>query len=202
MSLPTRRNWTIGYGHTEGVGPNSTQLTLQQASELLQRDLDAKYAPFVAALGLPLAEHQFDALVSFVFNCGGGAISEQTMIGQALRAKNWQAAADHLLDWDKANHKTVPGLTRRRKAERALFLAVDDPFSGYTDGEKRWIREYDRLLRDDTDPDRRRVLRRTMADERQKIWRAAQPKAKGGDGQGWDHAHRRARYASLLARTH
>jgi lysozyme len=193
--------WTIGYGHTEGVGPSTKPVTVQQASDLLQEDLDKKYAPAVNALQLPLGQHQFDALVSFVYNCGPGAISAGTGVGKALRTKQWQAAADGLLQWNKAGGSPVEGLTRRRKAERALFLDDDDPLEGYTDSERSWIREYDRLRRQDKDIDRRRELRAVMRAQRKRIWRLAQPKKKGGDGQGWDHGCRRARYASLLART-
>jgi GH24 family phage-related lysozyme (muramidase) len=193
--------WTIGYGHTEGVGPNTKQISIEQASELLRQDLDKKYAPAVDALALPLGQHQFDALVSFVYNCGPGAVSASTQIGRALRAKQWQAAADALLMWNKAGGRPVEGLTRRRKAERALFMDDDDPLEGYTDTEKSWIREYDRLRRQDKDVDRRRELKALMHAQRKRIWHVARPKDKGGDGQGWDHGHRRARYASLLART-
>jgi lysozyme len=193
--------WTIGYGHTEGVGAGSKPLTQRQASELLRRDLDTRYAVAVNALQLPLNQHQFDALASFVFNCGAGAISASMKIGRELRARHWAAAADALLAWNKVNGVPAAGLTRRRKAERAMFLAADDSLEGYPDDERRWIREYDRLRRQNEDPERRRSLRRAMAEQRRKIWRSAQPKAGGGDGGGWEANHRRARYASLLART-
>lgn len=193
--------WTIGYGHTEGVGPHSAVLTEHQASELLRHDLDKRYAPPVSALGLPLNQHQFDALVSFVYNCGPGAISSGTHVGQALRNRKWKTAADALLEWNKAGGATVPGLTRRRTAERAMFLDDEDPLEGYTDSERSWIREYDRLVRQEQNVERRRALRDAMTAQRKRIWRSAQPMSNGGDGHGWDYAHRRARYASLLART-
>lgn len=193
--------WTIGYGHTEGVRPDSPPLTEPQASELLRKDLDEKYAPPVVSLGLPLRQHQFDALVSFVYNCGPGAISQEMKIGRALRARDWTAAGDALLAWDKAGGSAVAGLTRRRCAERAMFLTVEDALEGYSDAERAWIREYDSLAREQRDPERRRALRDRMTLQRKTIWRAAQPADAGGDGQGWEHAHRRARFASLAART-
>jgi lysozyme len=101
--------WTIGYGHIEGVGPHSPGLTEPQASDLLARDLDKKYGPAVNALGLPLTQHQFDALVSFVYNVGPGGVGADTHVGAALRSHNWQSAADHLLDWDKAGGHSVAG---------------------------------------------------------------------------------------------
>lgn len=114
--------WTIGYGHTEHVGPNSKPLSEREASALLLSDLNKEYAPYVRALKLPLNQNQFDALVSFVYNVGPGGVEPTTQVGKALRAHNWQSAADHLLDWDKAAGRTLAGLTRRRQAERKLFL--------------------------------------------------------------------------------
>lgn len=97
-------------------------LTKSEGLELLNRELDAKYAKAVRDLRLPLNQNQFDALVSFVYNVGPGGIGPGTGVGKALRRKDWKAAADHLLDWDKAGGQRLVGLTRRRKAERALFL--------------------------------------------------------------------------------
>lgn len=69
-----------------------------------------------------------------------------------------------------------------------------DRWEGFTSSEKRWIQEYDRLKATNKDADRRRVLRRVMTQQRKKIWQAAQDT-------GWNKANRKARYASLLART-
>ncbi len=193
--------WTIGYGHTEGVGPNSPQLTEAQAGALLATDLDAKYGPSVNAIGVTLSQPQFDALVSFVYNVGPGGVAASTGVGRALRARSWQAAADGLLAWNKAGGAPVAGLTRRRQAERALFLSEADPRPGYRADEKSWIREYDELHRTGDGPARRDELREAMVARRKAIWRAAQPKAAGGDGHGWTANARRARYAALRARS-
>jgi lysozyme len=187
--------WTIGYGHTEGVGPNSRHLTEPQASKLLKEDLDKRYAPYVNALGLPLTQNQFDALVSFVYNVGPGGIATSSHAGRALRALEWLSAADHLLDWDMAGGRVSEGLRRRRVAERALFLRQVNPLAGFLPNEQRWIAEYDRLRRSNSGPVRQRVLRRVMTEERKRIWVAAQ-----GEG-GWSTAHRLVRYRALLART-
>ena len=119
--------WTIGYGHTEGVGPHSPRLTERQASELLERDLEKRYEGAVEALPTAhlLNQNQFDALVVFVYNVGGGALAADTGIGKALRARQWHRAADEMLRWDRAQGMAVvAGLTRRRRAERELFLAA------------------------------------------------------------------------------
>jgi hypothetical protein len=78
---------------------------------------------------------------------------------------------------------------------------VLDPLEGYTENEKLWIREYDRLVREHRDLPLRRALRKSMTKQRKRIWRSAQPASEGGDGKGWDHARRRDRYRSLRART-
>jgi lysozyme len=114
--------WTIGYGHTEGVSSRSKPLTEAEASQLLLKDLNQKYAPYVSNLKLKFTQNQFDALTSFVYNVGSGGVASNTTVGRNLRSGNYKAAADGLLLWDKAGGRTLPGLTRRRQAERTLFL--------------------------------------------------------------------------------
>lgn len=117
--------WTIGYGHTEGVCRTTPPLkNVAAARRLLQRDLDRKYAPAVRELRLPLRSGQFDALVSLVYNCGPGVVAPNTTIGAALRRRDWKAAADAFLLYDHAGGKVLPGLTRRREAERRMFLGA------------------------------------------------------------------------------
>lgn len=122
---------TVGYGHIEHVYPGAVwvphqktpgRLTEAEATELLRIDLDKHYSPAVAALKLPLTQNQFDALVSFVYNCGIGAVSNETHIGRDLRAHQWAAAANDLLQWDRAGGNVLAGLRYRREAERRLFL--------------------------------------------------------------------------------
>jgi hypothetical protein len=87
------------------------------------------------------------------------------------------------------------------KELRELAGGLSDPLRGYTAAERQWIRTYDQLRRARKDRDQRVELRAAMKGQRKRIWRAAQPTSAGGDGRGWDHANRRARYRSLLART-
>jgi GH24 family phage-related lysozyme (muramidase) len=119
--------WTIGYGSTAGVGPNTPPMTEQQARDRLMREVDAQYGRAINALGVPLTQNQYDALVSFVYNVGVGGVAASTGVGRALRARNYRQAADELLKWDKAGGRTLAGLTRRRQAERSLFLRGDQP---------------------------------------------------------------------------
>ncbi len=190
--------WTIGYGSTKGVGPNTKCVSRNQAENRLRSEVDATYGAAVDKIA-GLNQNQHDALTSFVYNVGVGGIGPGTGIGKALRAKRWNQAANELLKWDKAGGRALPGLTRRRKAERELFLrpgATSSSLPGYTDGERRWIKEYDDLKRHNKDKDRRRVLRRVMTQQRKAIWHAAE-----SEKDGWDKNNRRARYQSLKART-
>ena len=82
----------------------------------------------------------------------------------------------------------------------ALAKLKRDPLAGYTKAERRWVREYDRLVRTHSDPHRRDVLRHAMTTQRKRIWRLSQPRGQGGDGRGWTRLRTR-RYASLLVRT-
>ena len=186
--------WTIGYGSTKGVGPGSPAVTPAQAEERLKREVTATYGAAVDKIP-GLNQNQYDALCSFVYNVGPGGIGPGTGVGKALRRKDWNGAANELLKWDKAGGRALPGLTRRRQAERRLFLApAADALAGYTAAEKRWISEYDRLKAADRDADRRRVLRRVMTEQRQRIYRQA-------ERDGWGKANRRKRYNSLKGRT-
>lgn len=105
--------WTIGYGHTQGVKQGQT-ITQQQAQAFLQRDLGVAEAA-VNRLGLTLTDNQFAALVSFTFNLGAGNLNKLMKNGLA-------AVPDRILLFDHAGGKVLPGLTRRRTAERALYL--------------------------------------------------------------------------------
>jgi lysozyme len=105
--------WTIGYGHTLGVKAGQT-ITQQQAQAFLQQDLGVAEAA-VNRLGLTLTDNQFAALVSFTFNLGAGNLNKLMKNGLA-------AVPDRILLFDHAGGKALPGLTRRRTAERELYL--------------------------------------------------------------------------------
>lgn len=121
--------WTIGYGETSGVHPGMTW-TKAQAEDDLKRKLENDYIWAINNLDVPLTQNQFNALCSFVWNLGAGSM--QWDIGRYLRARNYQAAANALLEYTHAGGVVLAGLVRRREAERALFLTPDphpDPYA-------------------------------------------------------------------------
>jgi lysozyme len=115
--------WTIGYGHTRGVGPGDT-CTEQQANAWLREDCRAAEQA-VLGLDVKLTQSMFDALVSLVFNVGPGAIAPNSTIGRTLREGNIYLAWAGFALWRKQSGKDLLGLARRRANEMALFL--EDP---------------------------------------------------------------------------
>lgn len=117
--------WTIGYGSTGQHVRSGLSITAPVAEALLLEDLERFEEGVIQTLrdtgcDYP-SQNQFDALVCFTFNLGLGAWRKSTML-KRLIARDYAGAADQFLRWDKAGGKTLLGLTRRRRAERALFL--------------------------------------------------------------------------------
>lgn len=112
---------TIGYGHTKNVHLGLV-ITREQAEEFLKEDLRVAEAGVNQLVKVPLSDNQFAALVSFVFNLGAGAFARSTL-RRDLNARNYSAAAEQFLRWNRAGGHVLAGLTRRREAERRLFLS-------------------------------------------------------------------------------
>ena len=111
--------WTIGYGHTSGVQTGQL-ITLEQAEALLLADLQ----PITAFLGQrAMTQGQFDALCSFAFNLGLGALSGSTLWRLFLEDQPAGVVAQQFSRWVYAGGKVLPGLVRRREAEARLFLS-------------------------------------------------------------------------------
>jgi lysozyme len=111
--------WTIGYGHTKTARPGM-RITEAQGDELLKMDM-AESENFVQRyVKVPLNQDEFDALVAFTFNVGGGALQKSTLLS-LLNQGNYDAVPAQLDRWNKAGGKVLPGLVRRRRAEGKLF---------------------------------------------------------------------------------
>jgi lysozyme len=112
---------TVGYGHVVLRNENFTSITEEEATQLLQKDCGVAEDCINQSVKVPLSQDQFDALVSFVFNIGVGAFLNSTLL-KLLNAHCYQDAALEFLRWNKSNGSVLNGLTRRRQAERCLFL--------------------------------------------------------------------------------
>lgn len=113
--------WTIGYGHTgKDVAPE-LEITEEQAEKLLEADLDRFERGVSNIVAVPLNENEFAALVSFSFNLGLANLKSSTLL-KKLNAEDRAGAAQQFVRWNKAGGKVLSGLTRRREAERDLFL--------------------------------------------------------------------------------
>jgi lysozyme len=120
---------TIGVGHVVRPGesfPNG--ISHDQAMQLLAGDVGIAENQVNTRVTAQLTQNQFDALVSFTFNCGGGSLAQSSTL-RLLNQGDVQGAADGLLLWCKANIGgklvTNQGLLRRRESERQLFLTPD-----------------------------------------------------------------------------
>ena len=109
--------WTIGYGHTAGVKEGDT-ITQETADDYLRNDL-AKYEKAVMNYDgiYHFNQNQFDALVSFTYNCGIGNLKNLTQSGKRTLAQ----ISTKLLLYNKAGGVVLRGLQRRRAAEKELF---------------------------------------------------------------------------------
>lgn len=115
--------WTIGYGHTGPDVYRGLKITEAQAEALLRQDL-ARFERGVDRLveGAFTSQVQFDAMVSLAYNIGLGGFQRSSVLRHHRAGNKLRAAASFLM-WVKAAGRTLPGLVRRRNAERKLYLS-------------------------------------------------------------------------------
>jgi lysozyme len=120
--------WTIGIGTT--VYPDGRKVqrgdkcTEQQADRYLAHDLQEFERAVAAMVTVPLTGNQFASLVSLAYNVGIGALRGSTLL-RLLNAGDYVNAANQFLRWNRGGGRVLPGLVKRRAAERALFLSAD-----------------------------------------------------------------------------
>jgi lysozyme len=141
--------WTIGYGHVlyqeqirlpvvrveekdtpmirkeMPLKPEDDRVWTKEEIEKLFADDVASFERGVLRLAPAVLGRQgaFDACVSFAFNAGLGNFQRSTIRMKANR-REWEAAAEAFMQWTKGGGKELPGLVKRRKAEKALFLSL------------------------------------------------------------------------------
>ena len=111
--------WTIGYGSTHGI-EKGMSISKSRAEELLLEDI-AQFEDIVdKAVSVNLSQNQYDALVSWTFNLGGGNLNSSTML-KVLNAGDYENVPEQIKRWNKAGGQVKQGLVRRREAEALLF---------------------------------------------------------------------------------
>ena len=114
---------TIGWGHTNATGRQFTRdevWTRAECDAALREDLGVFEAGVRALVKVALEQCEFDALVSFAYNCGIGNLKSSTLLRKLNRGDPAGAAAE-FARWNKAGGRVLSGLTRRRAAEATLF---------------------------------------------------------------------------------
>ena len=128
--------WTVGVGHV--IDPAHARIKLEdrkqlpiptgwdrvlsmdEVNDILKKDLTRFEAGVKRLCPGELTQGQFDALVSFSFNVGLGNLQNSTLRMKHNR-KEFGAAAEEFLKWNKAGVKVLKGLDKRRRGEKALY---------------------------------------------------------------------------------
>ncbi|WP_387440446.1 lysozyme, partial [Photorhabdus sp. RM105S] len=97
-------------------------ITERQAEQFLLDDLAPVYITLENSVKVPLTQGQFDALCSFIFNCGASAFVRSTLL-KKLNAGDYKGAANQFMEWNKAGGRVLPGLDARRASEKTMFLS-------------------------------------------------------------------------------
>ena len=110
--------WTVGIGHTGPEVVPGYEITQAVANQLLRDDLDRFEKGISDQINVPLDQFEFDALVSWAFNCGLGATADSTLRRRLNAGENKPTVfAEELPRWTSGG---MPGLVRRREAEVKL----------------------------------------------------------------------------------
>lgn len=117
---------TIGYGHVVLAHEQdqfATGITQAEATELLRKDVRIAERAVLRLISVPLTDGQFDALVSFTFNLGAGALQRSTLRRKVNRGEH-EGVPTELMKWVWAAGKRLPGLVRRRQAEGVAYASA------------------------------------------------------------------------------
>lgn len=121
--LDTAGKKTIGYGHLLKSGETfANGITQKQAQDLLAQDLKIAESAVNKLVKVDLTANQKISLISFVFNIGGGAFADSTLL-KKLNSGDKTGAAQELDRWVYSGGQVTNGLVIRRAEEKRLFLA-------------------------------------------------------------------------------
>lgn len=116
--------YTIGVGHTgtvDGIKVHlGMKITSDKSKQIFLNDAKSKENDVNKLLKVTVNQGQFDALVSFTFNFGAGALQKSTLL-RYVNSKQFSLASQEFIKWNKGGGKVMNGLTCRRMSERDLF---------------------------------------------------------------------------------
>jgi lysozyme len=110
---------TIGYGHVVKLQERERfagGITAEQAEALLRQDVQTAERAVLRLITVPLKDGQFDALVSFIFNLGAGALQRSTL-RRKVNSGDHAAVPGEFGKWVWAGGRKLEGLVKRREAE-------------------------------------------------------------------------------------
>jgi lysozyme len=117
--------WTIGWGAIHGLDGKpvtavTPTVTEEEAETLLMRDVTVAERAVLRLITVPLNDGRFDALTSFAFNLGGGALQRSTLRRKVNREEHADVP-DEFRKWVWGGGRKLPGLVRRRQVEAGLY---------------------------------------------------------------------------------
>ena len=115
--------WTIGFGHTKGVEEGQT-CSIEDAESMLADEMDEYEGYINNMVKVELQQHEFDALVAWVYNLGPTNLGESTML-KVLNGGQFDRVPDEMNRWTRAGGEILEGLVRRRQAESLMFQDLD-----------------------------------------------------------------------------
>ncbi len=114
---------TIGYGHLVKAHEDfSVGISDGEAEELLRQDAFIAERAVLRLINVPLTDGQFDALVSFTYNLGAGALQRSTLRRKVNREEH-EEVPEQFMRWIWAGGRKLRGLIRRREAEAELYMS-------------------------------------------------------------------------------
>ena len=121
--------WTIGWGAIHGldgqpVTAATSPVTEEEAETLLRRDVAVAERAVLRLIAVPLSDGRFDALASFAFNLGGGALQRSTLRRKVNREEHADVP-DEFRKWVWGGGRKLPGLIRRREAEAMMYVGSE-----------------------------------------------------------------------------
>ncbi len=114
---------TIGYGHLLRQGEAEmfkSGISPEAGEALLIKDVLSAEQAVLRLIRVPLTDGQFDALVSFTFNLGSGALQRSTLRRKVNREEH-EEVPEQFLRWVWAGGRRLRGLVRRREAESFCY---------------------------------------------------------------------------------